>query len=300
MLRSLLVAIDLSPSSDRVLGRIAQLPLDEGARLTLLHVVPRHLPMGARRRAERDARTALEAERRSLARTLPRGIAIQHMVKVGAPAAEIARCAGSVKAELIVMGRGGGRALRDTFFGSTAERVIRQGRLPVLVVRLPPRAPYQRPALALELDRAAPEVLAMLLRITPPPRPRVVVIHAYDAPYQGLIYPSLSTEDAEEYRDHYRQKAHRELDKIVSGALAQARVSPGDAPSWRTHVQYGAPRSIIEKAVKKEELDLLVLGTRGRAGVAHAFLGTVAGDVLRSVACDVLVVPPRPEKSGST
>jgi hypothetical protein len=27
--------------------------------------------------------------------------------------------------------------------------------------------------------------------------------------------------------------------------------------------------------------------------MSHAFLGTVAGDVLRQVACDVLIVPPR-------
>ena len=35
---SLLVPIDLSPASDRVVGRVAQLPLAEGCRITLLHV----------------------------------------------------------------------------------------------------------------------------------------------------------------------------------------------------------------------------------------------------------------------
>lgn len=34
-----------------------------------------------------------------------------------------------------------------------------------------------------------------------------------------------------------------------------------------------------------------MLGTHGYSGVAHVLLGTVAGDVLREVACDVLVVP---------
>lgn len=36
----------------------------------------------------------------------------------------------------------------------------------------------------------------------------------------------------------------------------------------------------------------LLVQTRNRTGIAHTFLGTVAGDVLRDVACDVLVVPP--------
>ena len=52
-------------------------------------------------------------------------------------------------------------------------------------------------------------------------------------------------------------------------------------------------REEAKKAVEKADTDLLVLGTRGFTGVAHLFLGTVAGDVLRDVACDVLVVPPR-------
>lgn len=63
-----------------------------------------------------------------------------------------------------------------------------------------------------------------------------------------------------------------------------------------THIRPGRPRLVIEHAVKKADTDLLVLGTRGFTGVAHLFLGTVAGDVLRDVACDVLVVPPRPRR----
>ena len=57
------------------------------------------------------------------------------------------------------------------------------------------------------------------------------------------------------------------------------------------HVQCGSARLVIEKVVKKADTDLLVLGTHGYSGVAHVLLGTVAGDVLREVACDVLVVP---------
>jgi nucleotide-binding universal stress UspA family protein len=194
---------------------------------------------------------------------------------------------------MIVMGRAGSRALRDTFLGSTAERVIRRAQLPVLVVRLPARAPYRRPALALDLDKAAGAALAQLLKVVPPPRPRVTVIHAYDPPYQGLVYPSLSDDDAEDYRDQSRHEAVREIGELLASALLAAKVSPADAPTWSTHVQLGSARSIIAKAIKKADTDLLVLGTHGRSGLAYAFLGTVAGEVVRGVGCDVLVVPPR-------
>ena len=73
---------------------------------------------------------------------------------------------------------------------------------------------------------------------------------------------------------------------------AKARVLPDDAPCWKTYVRYGSPRYVVAKAVRELEPDLLLLGTHGYSGVARAFLGTVAGDLLREAKCDVLVVPP--------
>jgi nucleotide-binding universal stress UspA family protein len=296
MLRSLLIAVDLSPISDRVVGRAARLPLGEASHLTLLHVIPRSMAPPDRRRAERDARRVLEEEARSLAVTLPRRSVVERIVRVGAPAAEIAQCAESMKAEMIVMGRGNGQAFREVFLGSTAERVFRRTRLPVLAVRLRPRSRYGRPAIALDVDRGAPEIVSLLLRVIPPPRPSMLLIHAYTVAYASQVYPSLSEGEFEERSEEHRRRALGAIEEVLTTALERANVPPGDAPSWKMHVRYGSPRSVIEKVVTKADTDLLVLGTRGYSGLAYAFLGTVAGDVLRKVACDVLVVPPGSRK----
>jgi nucleotide-binding universal stress UspA family protein len=295
MLRSLLVPLDLSPDSEKVRGRVALLPVAGDARITLLHVVPNRLSRDVARRAQHDAKKVLSVAAKRLSAVLPKGVAVHQAVGDGSPAEQIAEHAASVKAEVIVMGRGGGRALRDAFIGSTAERVIRQGRLPVLVVRLVPRAPYRRPAVAMDIDRAAQQSLLWLLRVIAPPLPRVAIVHAYDAPFHGLIYPSLSAKEASEYRGYYREAALRELDALLTGALAKAGLPADATPVFKTHVRYGSARSIVDKLVRTARVDLLVLGTHGYAGLAHAFLGTVAGDVLREVPCDVLMVPPRRE-----
>ena len=292
--RSLLVPIDLTPSSDRVLGRLSLLPLADHARVTILHVISAGLPPAVERRAKRDADKALGEEVRHLRKSLPRNVTVQPLVKLGSVAKEISACAAKVKAELIVMGRGGGRALRDVFLGSTAERVIRRGQRPVLVVRLPPRAAYRRPVLALERDQAAHEIVRLMLLVLPPPRPRVTIIHAYDFPYGGLTYPSLSHADAGQTKKELQVNATLKLASLVGAALARQHASPEDAPPWETYVRYGAPRTVVEKAIRETESDLLLLGTRGYAGAAYVLLGTVAGDLLRQVKCDVLVVPPAP------
>jgi len=292
MFHSLLIPIDLSPISDRVVGRAALLPLGEACRVTLLHVIPRSMAPRDRHRVERGARRVLEEEARSLAATLPRTSVVEHVLRRGAPAAEIAQCAKSMKAEMIVMGRSSGQSLREVFLGSTAERVFRRAQLPVLAVRLRPRTRYRRPAIALDLDRAALETISHLLRVIPPPRPSTSLIHAYTIAYATQIYPRLSEDEFEEKDDAFRQKMVGAIRKLLATALDRENVPPGEIPPWKMHVRYGPPRGVIEKAVTKVDTDLLVLGTHGYSGLAHVFLGTVAGDVLRNVACDVLVVPP--------
>ncbi|NOJ93638.1 universal stress protein [Corallococcus coralloides] len=291
ILRSLLVPIDLTPASDRVIGRLARLPLAEGALVTLVHVVPGGFVPRDQHDAERDAMQALQVEARHLTASLPAATRLQSVVKVGGAAHEITELARAQAADLIVMGRGGGRALRDMFLGSTAERVMRTAKRPVLAVRLPPRAAYHRPAMAIDLDESASRVFSWLLRLLPPPRPQVEAIHAFESPYEGLVYRSLSEDEAEERRAELRRAASVKLGGLLTTALADARVPAKDAP-WRVHVRHGAPRRVVTKAVKQGDADLLALGTHGYSGLAHAFLGSVAGDLLRDVGCDVLVVPP--------
>lgn len=293
-LRSLLVPVDLTPSSDRVLARLALLPLAEDATVTLLHVVPGALPAREQRRAELDAEKALAEEARQLEAQRKDKATFDWMVKVGSAAKEIATVAAERNVELVVMGRSSGRALRDALLGSTAERVVRQALRPVLVVRLRARTGYRRPLLAIDLDDCAEQVVRHMLLVLPRERPPVDVVHAFDIPYRGMIYPSLSDAEAQDRKEELAANATNALIDLLARAVERAGVPADEVPSWRTQVRYGSARLVVEKALGNAESDLLVVGTHGYSGAAYAFLGTVAGDLLRAAACDVLVVPPAP------
>lgn len=291
-LHRVLVAVDLTAQGDRVLARLARLPLADDARVTLVHVLPANLGAAEHRRCERDAERLLAEEVRQLKRSLGPKAKVTAEVRSGPAALEISASAKAARCELVVMGRGGPRVLRDAFLGSTAERVVRQTQTPVLVVRLPARGGYTRPAIAIEVDQTAHEVVRMLLMLLPPPRPRVDVIHAFEPPYRGLIQPSMSDDEAEARTAAQRVEATRALARVLTEGLSRAGLEADEGPEWKTQVQCGSARTVVEKAVRKAETDLLVLGTHGYAGAAFAFLGTVAGDLLRAAACDVLMVPP--------
>jgi len=62
------------------------------------------------------------------------------------------------------------------------------------------------------------------------------------------------------------------------------------------HLQEGPPADSIAEAARELGADLIVMGTRGRTGLAHVVLGSVAERTVRSAPCPVLTLRP-PERA---
>jgi nucleotide-binding universal stress UspA family protein len=54
----------------------------------------------------------------------------------------------------------------------------------------------------------------------------------------------------------------------------------------------GSIQSCLQKAIKDNNIDLVVLGTHGRTGAAKLLLGSIAEEISRNVECPVLTVGP--------
>jgi nucleotide-binding universal stress UspA family protein len=67
--------------------------------------------------------------------------------------------------------------------------------------------------------------------------------------------------------------------------------SDGSGPITRTALRISnSPAATINEYARNEQVDLIVMGTRGRTGVAHLLLGSVAERVVRTAPCPVLTV----------
>jgi nucleotide-binding universal stress UspA family protein len=53
---------------------------------------------------------------------------------------------------------------------------------------------------------------------------------------------------------------------------------------------HGVPFQQILDLARAKEVDLILMGTQGRTGLHHVFLGSVAEKVVRLAPCPVLVV----------
>ena len=54
----------------------------------------------------------------------------------------------------------------------------------------------------------------------------------------------------------------------------------------------GSPKVEIISYARKHDIDLIVLATHGRSGLAHVIIGSVAESVVRTAPCPVLTVRP--------
>ena len=62
-------------------------------------------------------------------------------------------------------------------------------------------------------------------------------------------------------------------------------------------IQEGPLESLFQAAIRKNDIDLVVIGTRGRTGIGKLLLGSVAEEVLRTIDCPVLTVGPHADSS---
>ena len=78
-------------------------------------------------------------------------------------------------------------------------------------------------------------------------------------------------------------------DLMISGNLAGL--------STTAVVRSGLPREELMRFVRKQKIDLAILGTHGRTGLRHLLMGSVAEELVRNLLCPVLTVGPNVSKT---
>jgi nucleotide-binding universal stress UspA family protein len=169
--------------------------------------------------------------------------------------------------------------------GSTAERLLHGSPCPVAVApkAYAERAPGEPTIIGCGFDGsvAARNALTTAHRIAAAQGARLRAIRvfrplAYDVPPQKGVPMGGIT-----YNDQLRDRAEAELEEAVAALEGE--------PRGERFFAVGEPGKILAEA--SEELDLLVLGSRGYGPLHAVLVGGVAGRVVRDAACPVIVLP---------
>jgi nucleotide-binding universal stress UspA family protein len=285
--KAIVVGVDFSDAGERALGVAIGLAQRAQAKLFLFHALEIPLPLfepyavslpadfvGEARKSAQEKLAKAEERARAA------GLTVSSRLGEMPAAASVSDYAREVGADWIVVGTHGYTGLKHVLLGSVAERTVKESPCSVLVVRQAgsPLAPKQIVA-ATDFSAhgtAAVQAAADLARAH---GAKLHIVHAADlrvpfvTPYEVAVPDALITAAYDE--------ARRQLGLLVDSL-------PGVTVT--TELVTAPPHAAIDDAAKRLAADLVVTGSRGRSGLAHAVLGSVAERTVRHAPCSVLIV----------
>lgn len=269
MYERILVPVDGSPFSEEVLPYARSVAGSTGAKLTLLRVAERDSEQDEASRQLQSLAQALQADAR---------------VVVGSNvAASILEEAARVRGTLVAMTTRGRSGIAEAILGSVAHDVVRTGRDPVLVYRPKGRSqqashePAEINTVMLPIDgsghsewmeqQAGEWTRALKARLL------VVQVISTDARPDPMVPPN-DTLESSYVRSHAVELGRRY----------------GVEANWE--VLHGNPADAMARFIEGRRDILIVMATRGHAGLQATMLGSVTARLLREADAPIVVRMP--------
>jgi len=291
-MESLIVGMDFSDSTITGARWVAD-QFAPGAELTLVHVVdPPDRPSFIERllppAGEIESPAVADAATRMrdlIAGAFP---SARSEIRVGKPHEQILEVARERHADVVVVGPHGDRPRPHSWLGSTAERVVRGSRPPVLVT-INPRISRPRTILVpIDERRLTESILLWAGHFAETFDADVKLLHVWsEAIYNHVRSMSrVGTRDA--------AAAQREIEKEVHDAATHwlgdlsATGFRGDRAT--AMVSHGNPGDVTLEMAAACDADLIVMGRSGGGAIAPALLGSTLRTVLHHATGPVFVI----------
>lgn len=289
-IRSVLAATDLGEGSDAVVRRAATLAAATGSTLHILHAFESRSapeegePVRPSPGFPGRIAVAEQALEEQIRRAVSEGTVFgSRTVVVFAAGSAILARAVDVSADVIVLGPHRPRR-GDRVLGTTADRVVRAARVPVLIAAEGQSPRVRNVLVPVDLSQPAHPSLELAIRWTAAAGPAAGArLHVlYVVPRLHDIGDVLLTDE------HW---IAGELRRVVEEACQSAGDTP--APPLIHGMRSGdQPAEEILRYADEADADLLILATHGRGAVARIVLGSVASAVTQGARCPVLLLPP--------
>lgn len=303
MFKKILVPLDSSDLAEYALSPAIQLAERFESELVLLHVLEHHtvfipegpdlmghninVPQTAYSQEEIAAREYLVGLNHKIGAAQP-SFNCYTRLEDGDPASRILDTAVEEKADLIVMSTHGYSGVTRWVLGSVAEKVMRYAPCPVLVIRS--QTPIRQVLITLDGSALAEASLTGGLAVAQALGAEVTLLRVDDSsdeidpkevielnrnePGLGERYRESLYQNAEEYLAHI-QRRYRRDDLAID-----------------TAVRFGKPAATILNYADAHHVDLIVMSTHGRTGLARWRYGSITEKVLRSANCAMLISRP--------
>ena len=289
MFQKILCPIDFSPGSQEAMTQAVQLATEADGGIVLTYVwyirpvmVPGESPFTAdtievmRADNERALTTAVTSAAQLGARH------VTSRFLTGVPWESIVNLVRDDPSfDLISVGTHGRTGLARILLGSVAQKVLRHAPCSVLVARARTGvAAPTRILCAIDFSEHARAVVARAAELAAARAAELTLMHVVEAPmtFSGDPPVAVFMQDLDRRSAHLLEEWAAELRTRTSLPITAL-------------LRLGSPGAQILRAVDDDpRVDLVVMGSHGRTGLARIALGSVAEKVTRHVPCSVLVV----------
>ncbi len=270
--RNVLLATDLDVRTDRAMDRAVALATEWNTRLVIAHGIEEHPDGWARTRAKDPRVAAAQRIRDDLRAPVPADLEI--VVQREDPVRLVLDTITRLDCQLVVTGSARDSGLGRVSAGATVDALARLSPVPVLAVKTRPNRPYRNVVVA--TDFSEPSRDALLTAVEMFPSAHVTLFHAFHVTYESFMDDKHAARDAE--ARHVEERA-REF-------LAETELS---SRQIRVRTEHGPPAHALSELALAGNVDLVVVGTRGRGVLGQLLLGSVARTIVANVPVDVLV-----------
>lgn len=290
-LESVLVATDFSPTARAGVDWAIEIAREHGARIRLVHGLLLASRMTDYVPAPPDFTEALQAAATARLeevcdRVRNAGIEVSSDLRLGLPSQAILEAVREEGADLLVIGTRGLTGVGHLLLGSTAERVVQHATCPVLSVHPGDHEEHRRIRTVLvptDFSRDAESASAAATRMLGHDieGARIVLLNAYHLPFEYTAYGTIPTsvDYTRDVEGVAQEKLAEIAEKLGAGGL-----------EVETRAVEGYPPEVIVDEAEAIGADLIAMGTHGRTGLAHLFLGSTAERVVQHAGCPVLTV----------
>lgn len=296
--KKILLYVGGEVTPEPAMERAVALARTNGARLTLADVLPESPGPWLTVPGQPDVESMLVATRRDeleeMAAAVGEGIEVTTRVFTGSPFVELIREVLRNDHDLVMKTAQGFGGPLGGILGSTALHLMRKCPCPVWVVRPAREEPRGGVLAAIDPDPSDPGALALsqfvlelgssLARLRDT---ELHVLHAWwlwsEARLRGRRM-NMASDAVDKMVEETREASEAAVARILE------TVDLTDV-KHRVHVVRGTPFEVV--STYAEQVDVAVMGTLSRTGLAGVLIGNTAERVLQRIDCSVLAVKPR-------
>lgn len=230
----------------------------------------------------KEAEKALEETARQLSEK--EGITVTPVVRSGKVPNEIQALLEEKKAVLLVIGAHGQGYHFMPVIGNIPAKLIQGSPCPVLIIRQEDLRPYKKVLIPIDFSEVS---INQILQSMPflPEDAEIILMSVCESPSASrLRYANISVEILEGYRRKVKQEAQEKINQLIEAL---------DSPmNLKSHVQIGIPHQAILEYVKKNGIDLLVVGKHPRNRLEEYLVGSTVHYAINEAECDVMITTP--------